>query len=137
MRLDNQDTQTVMLAVKDISQQKRQVALIETLSHHDTLSGLLNRPSTTKARNQALTDKKAIITLYIIATRLREIYEIYGHQAYDNAVKHIADALKQQFPQAEIGRLSENEFIVFTDKIEEEKINVCPISPPSFLRPSH
>ena len=121
MRLDNQDTQTVMLAVKDISQQKRQAALIETLSHHDTLSGLLNRPSTTKALNQALTDKKAIITLYIIATRLREIYEIYGHQAYDNAVKHIADALKQQFPQAEIGRLSENEFIVFTDKIEEEQ----------------
>ncbi|OOF04084.1 hypothetical protein BZG80_08515 [Salinivibrio sp. MA440] len=121
IRLDNQTSQTVMLAVKDISQQKRQAALIETLSHHDTLSGLLNRPSTTKALNQALTNKKAIITLYIIATRLREIYEIYGHQAYDNAVKHIADALKQQFPQAEIGRLSENEFIVFTDQIEEEQ----------------
>ena len=121
MRLDNQVSQTVMLAVKDISQQKRQAALIETLSHHDTLSGLLNRPSTTKALNQALTDKRAIITLYVIATRLREIYEIYGHHAYDNAVKHIADMLKQQFPQAEIGRLSENEFIVFTDQIAADQ----------------
>ncbi|SIO32165.1 EAL domain-containing protein [Salinivibrio sp. ES.052] len=119
IRLDSQAPHTAMLAVKDISQQKQQAELIETLSHHDTLSGLLNRPSTTKALNEALDESKTVFTLYFIATRLREIYEIYGHEAYDSTVKHIADSLQNQFPHATVGRLSENEFIVFTDGMAE------------------
>ncbi|WP_168174096.1 EAL domain-containing protein [Salinivibrio sp. YCSC6] len=122
VRLDEGENSSLMLSVKDISQQKQQAELIETLSHYDTLSGLLNRPSTTEALNAALANQKGIFALYFIATRLREIYEIYGHHAYDSMVKHIADTLKGQFVGATIGRLSENEFIVFTDKSNERDL---------------
>ncbi|OOE88068.1 EAL domain-containing protein [Salinivibrio sharmensis] len=122
IRLDRQESGAVMLAVKDMSQQKRQAALIETLSQHDTLSGLLNRPATIKALNEALSGPSPVSTIYFIATRLREIYEIYGHAAYDGAVKHIADSLSQRFHGVTVGRLSENEFVIFSHSNDDNKL---------------
>ncbi|EKO3367751.1 EAL domain-containing protein [Vibrio fluvialis] len=113
--LQDSDTSSVMLAVQDISEQKQQAELIQTLTQYDPISGLLNRPTLIESvrslfRNQS--DDHEFSIMYFNATRLKEIDEVYGHELYDACVRHIADSLKRYFSREEVGRISESEFVV-------------------------
>lgn len=107
---------SMMLSVKDISEQKQQAELIENLSQRDLISGLLNRPTLVAMVEESIRGEQAstpFAVLYFCCDRLQEISEVYGHNIYDVAVRYIADSLSQEFETGKIGRISEHEFMVF------------------------
>ncbi|MFH4618241.1 bifunctional diguanylate cyclase/phosphodiesterase [Vibrio furnissii] len=113
--LQDGNTSSVMLAVQDISEQKQQAELIQTLTQYDPISGLLNRPTLIHCVRRLFRHQSEGLefsVIYFNATRLKEIDEVYGHELYDACVRHIADSLKRYFSREDVGRISEHEFIV-------------------------
>lgn len=109
----------VMLSIKDISEQKQQAVLIDSLTHRDTSTGLLNRPTvinTIKGIFQKADADTPYVMLYFNASRLKEIDEIYGHTAHEEVLKHIADTLMKFFGTENVGRISESEFVVWGEQ---------------------
>ncbi len=112
--LNDGENSSIMLSVKDISEQKQQAELIETLKHCDPVSGLLNRQTLMQRVNQRIQQVEASFNvLYLYASRLKEIDDVYGHDYYDRVVQHVAATLKRHFPAMEIGRISEQEFMIW------------------------
>ncbi|WP_428772357.1 bifunctional diguanylate cyclase/phosphodiesterase [Vibrio sp.] len=106
----------LMLSIKDLSEQKQQAELIETLTNRDPVSGLLNRPSLIRAFKQRLMDQQqATAGLYFTFTRLKEIADLQGHELYDDIIISISAELNRRYPNAEIGRISEYEFFVLDE----------------------
>ncbi|NAW61118.1 EAL domain-containing protein [Vibrio sp. V31_P5A7T61] len=120
--LNDRDQTSIMLSVKDISEQKQQAALIQTLTHYDPVSGLLNRPTLVDNANQLLLNHPPFSILYLYAARLKEIEAVYGHDYYDRAVQHLATTLKHTFPDLSIGRVSEHAFMVLSTDSQDELI---------------
>lgn len=120
--LNDYDNTSVMLLVKDISEQKQQAELIKTLTHYDPVSGLLNRPTLVEQANLLLDDNAAVNALYLYAARLKEIEAIYGHDYYDKAVQHLATTLKYIFPTQLIGRISEHAFMVLSTDSQDKLV---------------
>lgn len=113
--LQDKGQKSVMIAVQDISEQKQQAELIQTLTQYDPISGLLNRPTLLHAvRRQLrqLESEQTFSIVYFNASRLKEIDEVYGHDMYDACVRHLADTLKRYFIKEDVGRISEQEFAV-------------------------
>ncbi|WP_246201063.1 bifunctional diguanylate cyclase/phosphodiesterase [Vibrio ziniensis] len=110
---------SVMLSIKDISEQKQQAVLIDSLTHKDASTGLLNRPTVInlfKSYFQHSSEGDGFSLLYFNATRLKEIDEIYGHVAHDDVLKHFAECLLRNFGDQSVGRISENEFLVWDEE---------------------
>ncbi len=106
----------VMLSIKDISEQKYQAVLIDSLTHRDTASGLLNRPTVINAIGRFFHGEEetdGCTMLYFSTSRLKEIDEIYGHVVHEQVLKHLAESLMACFGSETTGRISETEFIVW------------------------
>ncbi|MCG3728509.1 bifunctional diguanylate cyclase/phosphodiesterase [Vibrio cincinnatiensis] len=115
--LNDGENSSIMLSVKDISEQKQQAELIETLKHCDPVSGLLNRQTLMKRVNHRIQQAETTFNvLYLYASRLKEIDDVYGHDYYDRIVQHLAATLKRHFPAMEIGRISEQEFMIWAEQ---------------------
>lgn len=115
--LDDDENTSVLLSIKDISEQKRQAEIIETLKQRDPVSGLLNRQTFIQRINQRIQQQgPPFNVLYLYASRLKEIDEVYGHDYYDRLVQHLATTLKRFFPELEIGRISEQEFMICAEE---------------------
>lgn len=113
--LQDKAQKSVMIAVQDISEQKQQAELIQTLTQYDPISGLLNRPTLLHAIRRQLRKQEQgqeFSIVYFNASRLKEIDEVYGHDTYDSCVRHFADTLKRYFIKDDVGRISEQEFTV-------------------------
>ncbi len=121
-----QDSQTaVMLSIKDISEQKHQAVLIDSLTHRDTATGLLNRPTVIqfiKEFFQGSEKPEGFSMLYFNASRLKEIDEIYGHVIYEEALKTLAASLLKHFNFDCVGRISENEFLAWADQSQYREL---------------
>lgn len=113
--IEQRGHRSIMLSITDISEQKQQEQLIYDLTHCDPVSGLLNRP-TMMSQVQPLIDNPiecgGFSVLYLRVKRLKEISEVYGHSAYDMAVKHFSATLRNRFNTSIMGRISEYEFMV-------------------------
>lgn len=106
----------VMLSIKDISEQKQQAVLIDSLTHRDMSTGLLNRPTVinlSKGFFQNTQPDASYSIVYFNASRLKEIDEVYGHIVHDSVLKHLADNLLSRFGEEFTGRIGENEFLVW------------------------
>ncbi|NIY93527.1 EAL domain-containing protein [Vibrio diazotrophicus] len=111
----------VMLSIKDISEQKQQAVLIDSLTHRDSATGLLNRPTVInliKGFFHSSDQEQNFSVVYFNASRLKEIDEVYGHLVHDSVLKHLADNLLSRFGDEFTGRISENEFLVWC--VEED-----------------
>lgn len=115
-QFEQDDKMAVMLSIKDISEQKQQAVLIDSLTHRDSATGLLNRPTVInliKEFFQSSDQEQNYSIVYFNASRLKEIDEVYGHLVHDSVLKHLADNLLIRFGDEFTGRISENEFLVW------------------------
>lgn len=110
---------TFSLAVNNISsyQSLREMGII------DSLTGLLNRNCfEQKIENLDKNEYRNVACVYIDANGLHNINNRFGHEAGDNMLKAIAQALQSKFGSDKTYRIGGDEFVAFTFGENEKQI---------------
>ena len=110
---------TFSLAVNNISsyQSLRKMGII------DSLTGLLNRNCFERTiENLDKNEYRNVACVYIDANGLHNINNRFGHEAGDNMLKAIAQALQSKFGSDKTYRIGGDEFVAFTFGDSEKQI---------------
>ena len=110
---------TFSLAVNNISsyQSLREMGII------DSLTGLLNRNCFERTiENLDKNEYRNVACVYIDANGLHNINNRFGHEAGDNMLKAVAQALQSKFGSDKTYRIGGDEFVVFTFGESEKQI---------------
>lgn len=110
---------TFSLAVNNISsyQSLREMGII------DSLTGLLNRNYFERTiENLDKNEYRNVACVYIDANGLHNINNRFGHEAGDNMLKAIAQALQSKFGSDKTYRIGGDEFVAFTFGDSEKQI---------------
>lgn len=100
----------------DVSEEYRKISALESVSTKDPLTGLLNRSGASEsitAYLNRISDNELCAFMIMDLDNFKEINDIYGHQAGDEYLKSLADALTDFLPDAIVARLGGDEFVVF------------------------
>ena len=105
---------------EDITQRRNAERQIEYLAHHDPLTGLPNRASSSaflaNALETAAQQRNQLAILCIDLDRFKEVNDVFGHAAGDVLLKKVAERLKSVADGAFVARLGGDEFsVVITD----------------------
>ncbi len=91
---------------------------------HDTMTGLLNRLYLKEIVNRAMAEEAAGKMLMMDIDDFKRLNDHYGHPFGDKVLILFAQSLKTSFPQAMIGRIGGDEFIVYlpgrSDTVREQ-----------------
>ncbi len=84
----------------------------------DTFSGIYNRngfiQATAQQYHECVTQGKEVMLMFIDLDGLKKINDTYGHSVGDNAIRNVADVLRQSCVNGEVYcRFGGDEFIVF------------------------
>ena len=110
---------TFLLAVNNISsyQSLREMGII------DSLTGLLNRNCFERTiENLDKNEYRNVACIYIDANGLHNINNRFGHEAGDNMLKAVAQALQSKFGSDKTYRIGGDEFVAFTFGDSEKQI---------------
>ena len=110
---------TFSLAVNNISsyQSLREMGII------DSLTGLLNRNCFERTiENLDKNEYRNVACVYIDANGLHNINNRFGHEAGDNMIKAVAQALQSKFGSDKTYRIGGDEFVAFTFGDSEKQI---------------
>lgn len=110
---------TFSLAVNNISsyQSLREMGII------DSLTGLLNRNCFERTiENLDKNEYRNVACVYIDANGLHNINNRFGHEAGDNMLKAVAQALQSKFGSDKTYRIGGDEFVAFTFGDSEKQI---------------
>lgn len=93
-----------------------QIEVIRDAANRDYLTRLYNRrfffEESSKLRQRALTQEQPMSLSMIDVDHFKSINDNYGHQAGDQALRHIATQLEQAFPDDLIARFGGEEFCI-------------------------
>ena len=115
-------TMVVLLAVAIIFavESRKANKKIKEISNRDVVTGIYNRTALEQRLIQQFEkNNKNVSCIYIDANGLHEINNNRGHEAGDNMLQEIADALKEHFEGDDVYRVGGDEFMVLTVKKEE------------------
>lgn len=110
---------TFLMAVRNMTAYQ----LVRQIGTMDALTGLKNRNAYQQAlgKYEANTNK-SLCCIYIDANGLHEINNKLGHEAGDNMLMAIARLLKEFFGSNDSYRIGGDEFVVFTENVEQEEL---------------
>lgn len=115
---------TALIIYWIISSMKKTAEINEKLkliASYDSLTGLLNRNSFHTTLDLLTEEEtRSLSCIYIDANGLHEVNNHLGHQAGDQMLKAIADALRSAFGQDGIYRIGGDEFVVLCREKKEE-----------------
>ncbi len=102
---------------QDVTELKAAEATLRTLSLTDELTGLSNQRGfltlTEQYRKTARRTGQAFSLIYADIDGLKQINDTYGHQAGSQAIKQLAELLRQSFREADsIARIGGDEFTI-------------------------
>lgn len=104
-------------AIRDLSERYAAENRIRYLAHHDAMTGLPNRATTTdkleSALRRARAAKLSFAVICIDLDRFKDVNDMLGHSAGDAVLREAADRIKAELrPGDVLGRLGGDEFIV-------------------------
>ncbi len=114
--IKQQNSDALMLSIKDQSQQKEQEGLIEQLEKHDPVTGVMNRSTLFEelAEQMKVSEKNDILfspsLLYIRIERFNIVAGAFGHHMAEQILVAATSELKQIVDIGTLGRVSESEF---------------------------
>ncbi len=91
---------------------------LQSASHHDGLTGLLNRLALEEHAHKA--DGRRMTAYMADINYFKEINDRHGHAAGDTILKEVSETLKQLYPGAHYYRYGGDEFLVITYKPPEK-----------------
>jgi diguanylate cyclase (GGDEF)-like protein/PAS domain S-box-containing protein len=103
------------IAVMDLTERKALETRLEEMAMTDPLTGLHNRRSFVALGEQAIAraraDGTSLSLLVLDIDRFKVINDTHGHQAGDDALRHLADSLRRHLRKGDLpGRLGGDEF---------------------------
>ncbi|AQS87202.1 PAS domain-containing protein [Neoasaia chiangmaiensis NBRC 101099] len=115
-----------IIAMRDLSTQRRDEARIRYFAHHDPLTGLLNRFSLRRHLSEALAATRPSDThiglLFLDLDRFKAVNDLLGHAAGDALLVEIAERLAEAVgPTDIIARLGGDEFVILLKNIPDER----------------
>jgi diguanylate cyclase (GGDEF)-like protein len=110
-------TTGALLCVTDITDEAHQRAEILRRAAHDGLTGCLNRAAILDALAAAVAaggqpDATGVAVLFFDLDRFKHINDTYGHAAGDHLLVTVAERLRRNCRDADVGRLGGDEFLV-------------------------
>jgi diguanylate cyclase (GGDEF)-like protein len=114
-----------MIALRDITPERRRLRELEHRALHDDLSGLPGRDLLMDRLERALTrqgrDGGAVGVAFIDLDRFKEVNDRHGHSAGDRVLVEVAGRLQHELRDADtVGRLGGDEFLVICDGLDSE-----------------
>ena len=102
---------------------RRHLNKTEVLASTDFLTGLSNRVAYKKDIQKLEKIKnESISCIFIDVNELHSFNNRFGHAAGDTMLLHVANALKEAFPDAYIYRMGGDEFLIFSVGMKEHKV---------------
>jgi diguanylate cyclase len=110
-----------VVAMHDITRQRRAEDTLRRLAHRDALTGLLNRSALTEELNRALEERSALAVLFIDLDGFKSINDEHGHHVGDRVLQIIAARLEGGVKTTDIAaRLGGDEFVVLCREVGDE-----------------
>ena len=103
-----------LVALRDVSEQRRAELALQRMALFDSLTGLANRASINQhlAGRLARVDSPAFWLMFIDLDGFKGVNDSFGHRAGDQLLQQAAERLRQVLPDAFIGRWGGDEFVV-------------------------
>ena len=97
----------------DISHGKQRMEELDRLAHYDQLTGIMNRQAA-EVELQKLIDKRSPFSLILLDLNgFKPINDVYGHDAGDDILIHVAQAMKKSLRESDIcARWGGDEFVI-------------------------
>lgn len=110
-------SQSIRHLVESLTLQKRALGAMETLAHHDPLTGLPNRIALEKylpqAQQRCQAQQQCLNLLYLDLDDFKPINDTYGHSAGDHLLHELAQRLKSNLREGDmVARLGGDEFLM-------------------------
>ena len=103
-----------LVALRDVSEQRRAELALQRMALFDTLTGLANRASINQhlAKRLARPDSPTFWLMFIDLDDFKGVNDSFGHRAGDQLLQQAAERLRQALPESFIGRWGGDEFVV-------------------------
>ena len=109
------------MIARKIVQQRRAENKVEFLSHHDSLTGVMNRSRFTEQMDQTVLQLNperqsddSVALMWIDLDEFKDINDNFGHQIGDGLLKYVGDRLRESVDEGElIARMGGDEFAIF------------------------
>ncbi|MFI8747259.1 diguanylate cyclase domain-containing protein [Pseudomonas sp. NPDC077186] len=110
-------SQSIRHLVESLTQQQTALGAMETLAHHDSLTGLPNRMALEKflpqAQQRARLQQGCLALLYLDLDGFKPVNDSFGHAAGDHLLREIAQRLRHCLRDGDmVARLGGDEFLM-------------------------
>ncbi|GAE27203.1 diguanylate cyclase/phosphodiesterase [Halalkalibacter wakoensis JCM 9140] len=114
-----------VLAIEDLTEQKKQSSELAFLTNHDPLTGLRNHTSFTRQLNLEMAksqlNKTNLVVMYCDCDGLKKINDTLGRSLGDQVIKEVAKRLIFLVGEENVSRLGADEFgLLLTNKTKAE-----------------
>ena len=114
-----QDTY-LQIFINDITRHKKMVAELNEAATTDRLTGLFNRLGGEQAAQQRLDNDQDITLMLIDLDGFKPINDVYGHDAGDDILCHVATQLQHHVRKEDVCiRWGGDEFVIILDALEQ------------------
>ncbi len=110
----------VVMCLQDVTERHAAAALLRYEARHDHMTGLANRTLALETVSELLRQPHASVgVLFIDLDRFKMVNDSLGHDAGDSVLRTIARRLADAEPEATVGRLAGDEFVVVVPDADE------------------
>ncbi|UCG78455.1 MAG: GGDEF domain-containing protein [Nitrospirota bacterium] len=129
VRGEDNSIEAVTVVSKDITDLKAMEDTLHNLAVTDELTGIYNRRGFFTIIHQhlkmSIRNNKALFLVYIDVDGLKNINDSFGHNEGDNALRDVADILKETYRDSDIiARIGGDEFVVVPVESDEERVEM-------------
>ncbi|GHU11984.1 hypothetical protein AGMMS50225_18780 [Betaproteobacteria bacterium] len=121
--INDQQTDSWLMFTDDLSERKAIKARIDTLTHKDALTGLLNRHGFTSELKARLLHDNEHALLLLDLNQFSRINDAYGHLVGDYLLRRIGKRIRRLLREQDlVGRLGDNQFAILAAHVDEQNV---------------
>jgi diguanylate cyclase (GGDEF)-like protein/PAS domain S-box-containing protein len=116
MSVGEPEVSVVVLTLEDVTARQAAEAALERRANHDGLTGVRNRSSVLDLLRDRLATGAPTAVAYLDLDGFKGVNDVGGHAEGDRLLIAVAQALVDALPEAVVGRIGGDEFVVVTDE---------------------
>jgi cyclic di-GMP phosphodiesterase Gmr len=120
MSVGEPEVSVVVVTIEDVTARQAAEAALEQRANHDGLTGVRNRSSILDLLRDRLDADVPIALAYLDLDGFKGVNDVGGHAEGDRLLIAVARALVRELPEAVVGRIGGDEFVVVADERSAE-----------------